>query len=80
VLVEDDLRLVTNISDRIDVLGIGRTLAENTAAEMRANPHVVAAYLGGHTREASRARAQGGPQRLRPHRTAFLSQFAPARL
>ncbi len=35
VLVEHDMRLVMNISDRIHVLANGRTLAEGTAAEVR---------------------------------------------
>ena len=56
VLVEHDMRLVMNISDRIHVLANGRTLAEGTAAEVRANPAVVEAYLGIHgSQEATRA-------------------------
>jgi branched-chain amino acid transport system ATP-binding protein len=46
VLVEHDMRLVMNISDRIHVLANGRTLAEGTASEVRANPAVIEAYLG----------------------------------
>ena len=46
VLVEHDMRLVMNISDRIHVLANGRTLAEGTVAEVRSNPAVVEAYLG----------------------------------
>ena len=46
VLVEHDMRLVMKISNRIHVLDQGRTLAEGTASEVRANPAVVAAYLG----------------------------------
>ena len=46
VLVEHDMRLVMNISDRIHVLANGRTLAEGTVAEVRSNPEVVEAYLG----------------------------------
>jgi branched-chain amino acid transport system ATP-binding protein len=57
VLVEHDMRLVMNISDRIHVLASGRTLAEGTAAEVRANPAVIEAYLGTHgAQEAARAR------------------------
>jgi branched-chain amino acid transport system ATP-binding protein len=46
VLVEHDMRLVMNVSDRIHVLANGRTLAEGTGADVRANPAVIAAYLG----------------------------------
>ncbi|MFQ5972845.1 MAG: ABC transporter ATP-binding protein [Alphaproteobacteria bacterium] len=46
VLVEHDMRLVMGVSDHILVLDNGRKLAEGTAAEVRANPEVVAAYLG----------------------------------
>jgi branched-chain amino acid transport system ATP-binding protein len=46
VLVEHDMRLVMKISHRIHVLESGKTLAEGTAQEVRANPKVIAAYLG----------------------------------
>ena len=46
VLVEHDMKLVMNLSDHILVLDYGKTLAEGTAAEVRANPGVIAAYLG----------------------------------
>ena len=46
VLVEHDMRLVMNVSDRIHVLANGRTLAEGTAAEVRTNAAVIEAYLG----------------------------------
>jgi branched-chain amino acid transport system ATP-binding protein len=53
VLVEHDMRLVMNVSDRIHVLANGRTLAEGTAAEVRANAAVIEAYLGiGEAQEA----------------------------
>jgi branched-chain amino acid transport system ATP-binding protein len=56
VLVEHDMRLVMNISDRIHVLANGKTLAEGTAAEVRSNAAVVEAYLGVHSsQEAARA-------------------------
>ena len=56
VLVEHDMRLVMNISDRVHVLQSGRTLTEGTPAEVRANPAVIEAYLGVHgTQEAGRA-------------------------
>ena len=56
VLVEHDMRLVMNISDRIHVLANGKTLAEGTAAEVRSNAAVVEAYLGVHgSQEAAHA-------------------------
>jgi len=54
MLVEHDMRLVMNISDRIHVLANGRTLVEGTVAEVRSNAAVVEAYLGVHgTNEAA---------------------------
>ena len=56
VLVEHDMRLVMKISSRIHVLNYGRTLAEGDAAAVRANPAVIAAYIGAQERtEARRA-------------------------
>jgi branched-chain amino acid transport system ATP-binding protein len=46
VLVEHDMKLVMNVSDRILVLDYGRKLAEGTADEVRRNPDVIKAYLG----------------------------------
>jgi branched-chain amino acid transport system ATP-binding protein len=46
VLVEHDMKMVMNISDRILVLDYGKKLTEGTAQEVRENPDVIAAYLG----------------------------------
>jgi branched-chain amino acid transport system ATP-binding protein len=46
ILVEHDMKLVMGVSDHIVVLDHGRKLAEGTAAEVRANPEVIRAYLG----------------------------------
>ena len=57
VLVEHDMRLVMQISRRIHVLDQGRTLCEGDAAAVRADPAVIAAYLGAKAGlEAGRAR------------------------
>ncbi|HET9717920.1 MAG TPA: ABC transporter ATP-binding protein [Pseudolabrys sp.] len=56
VLVEHDMRLVMNISDRVHVLAHGRTLAEGSPEQVRSDPAVVEAYLGVHgSQEATRA-------------------------
>jgi branched-chain amino acid transport system ATP-binding protein len=46
LLVEHDMQVVFSICDQITVLHLGRSLSEGTCAEVRANPTVVAAYLG----------------------------------
>lgn len=48
VLVEHDMKMVMNLSNRILVLDYGKKLAEGTADEVRQNPDVIAAYLGAH--------------------------------
>ena len=46
LLVEHDMKMVMSLSDHIVVLDQGRKLAEGSAARVRADPAVVAAYLG----------------------------------
>lgn len=46
VLVEHDMKMVMNLSDRILVLNYGQRLAEGTGAEVSQNADVIAAYLG----------------------------------
>lgn len=48
VLVEHDMKMVMNLSDRILVLDYGKKLTEGTGDEVRRNPDVIAAYLGAH--------------------------------
>ena len=40
------MKLVMNLSDHILVLDYGKKLAEGAAEQVRANPEVIAAYLG----------------------------------
>jgi branched-chain amino acid transport system ATP-binding protein len=46
LLIDHNMALIMGICDRIYVLDQGRTLAEGTPAEIRANLDVAAAYLG----------------------------------
>jgi branched-chain amino acid transport system ATP-binding protein len=45
-LVEHDMNVVMNISDRIVVFDFGQKIAEGTPSEIRENKKVVEVYLG----------------------------------
>jgi branched-chain amino acid transport system ATP-binding protein len=46
VLIEHDMGVVMDISDRVVVLDYGRKIGDGTPDEVRRNPDVISAYLG----------------------------------
>ena len=46
LLIEHNMRVIMGVCDRVHVIDSGRTIAEGSPQEIRANPDVIRAYLG----------------------------------
>ena len=55
IMVEHDMNLVNEVSDRVLALNYGRVIATGSPAEVQAHPDVVRAYLGGDGSETEAA-------------------------
>jgi branched-chain amino acid transport system ATP-binding protein len=53
LLIEHDMGLVMDISSHVVVLNFGKVIGSGAPTEVRANPEVIRAYLGGAGAEAA---------------------------
>ena len=55
ILIEHDMAVVMDISERVAVLDHGRKIADGTPDEVQRHPDVIHAYLGGGAQRAREA-------------------------
>jgi branched-chain amino acid transport system ATP-binding protein len=70
VVIEHDMPLVTNVSDRLVAMELGRVIADGPPEEVIAHPQVVAGYLGGTAALVQRSDLSGATRRRTTKTTA----------